>query len=137
MWEGIKNFSPSEFDSPDLKGSGENMDIRFITLLDRARDIAKLPFNINSGYRTKEHNKKVGGVSDSSHLVGLAADIKVSSSYERIVIYDALRQVGFNRFGIGKTFIHVDNDKRKPSFRMWDYYKPYGFLRMFYNKKDI
>lgn len=31
--------------------------------------------NINSGYRTKAHNKKVGGSATSKHCKGLAADI--------------------------------------------------------------
>lgn len=31
--------------------------------------------NINSGYRTKSHNKKIGGSATSKHCKGLAADI--------------------------------------------------------------
>ena len=58
----MRNFNLKEFDSPDLSGSGLNMDKDFLSMLDNARDIAKTPFKITSGYRTKEHNVKVGGV---------------------------------------------------------------------------
>ena len=60
----MRNFNLKEFDSPDLSGSGLNMDKDFLSMLDNARDIAKTPFKITSGYRTKEHNKlkvKTGG----------------------------------------------------------------------------
>ena len=52
----MRNFNLKEFDSPDLSGSGLNMDKDFLSMLDNARDIAKTPFKITSGYRTKEHN---------------------------------------------------------------------------------
>ena len=72
----MKHFKISEFDSPDLKGSGQKMDKVFLKLLDQARDRAGVPFKILSGYRTIEHNLNVaGGRVGSSHLFGLAADI--------------------------------------------------------------
>ena len=37
----------------------------------------KVPIVINSGYRSEEVNKKVGGSPTSNHLTGCAADIKV------------------------------------------------------------
>lgn len=37
----------------------------------------KAPIVINSGYRSEEVNKKVGGSPASNHLTGCAADIKV------------------------------------------------------------
>jgi uncharacterized protein YcbK (DUF882 family) len=42
----------------------------------RAR--AKTPIVINSGYRSPELNKKVGGSPTSNHLTGCAVDIKVA-----------------------------------------------------------
>ena len=55
-------FTQEEFDSPDLKGSGKNMDLHFLSLLIEARELANIPFKINSGYRTEEHNLKIGGL---------------------------------------------------------------------------
>lgn len=117
----LKYFTLEEFDSPDQKGSGENMNKDFLKKLDKARKGAVVPFVITSGFRTKEHNKKVGGVKNSSHLKGLACDIRVRSDYERFQIAAALIHEGFNRIGISKTFIHVDNDENKNSERLWLY----------------
>ena len=111
----LNHFSIDEFESPDHSGSGINMDQSFLEKLDKARDIAGIPFKITSGYRTKEHNKKVGGVENSSHLIGVAADIAVSSNQERCIILSALIQAGFKRVGIAKTFLHCDTDPNKPN----------------------
>jgi zinc D-Ala-D-Ala carboxypeptidase len=117
----LKNFTIDEFDSPDLPGSGLNMDNDFLQMLDIAREIADIPFKINSGYRTKEHNKKVGGKSDSSHLVGKAVDISYSNSRDRWIIITALQEAGFNRLGIAKTFVHTDSDQTKSPDVIWTY----------------
>ena len=114
-------FKLSEFDSKDLKGSGQLMDETFMSMLNEARGVANIPFKIISGYRTYEHNKKVGGVKDSSHCKGLAADISCVDSRSRFIIINALIQVGFNRIGIGKTFIHCDCDVNKPKMVSWLY----------------
>ena len=66
----LKYFTLEEFASPDVPHSGEYMDADFLTMLDNARDLAGIPFKINSGYRTIEHNEKVGGRPNSSHIVG-------------------------------------------------------------------
>jgi uncharacterized protein YcbK (DUF882 family) len=117
----MKYFNLHEFDSPDLKGSGALMDETFIDMLIEARHIAQIPFKINSGYRTKEHNKKIGGVKSSSHLKGLAADIHCSDSRSRFIIVNALIEVGFNRIGIGSTFVHCDISIDKPRQVIWVY----------------
>ena len=36
------------------------------------------PIRINSGYRSPQLNRKIGGVATSNHLTGCAADIKVA-----------------------------------------------------------
>ena len=82
---------------------------------------------VTSGYRTELHNKEVGGVSNSSHLKGLAADISDNQhgvkihSNNRFLMLQALLSVGFNRIGVGSGFIHVDIDKSKPSDVIWTY----------------
>ncbi len=116
-----KYFTLDEFDSPDEKGSGSNMNKEFMQLLDLARGIAGISFKINSGYRTAARNKKAGGVSGSSHLKGLAADIAVNNSKERYIILQALLKAGFNRIGVSRSFIHVDLDKTKASCVIWTY----------------
>ena len=117
----MKYFTLDEFDSPDVEGSGSNMDSNFLSMLDNARDMADIPFKINSGYRTKEHNSKVGGKDKSSHIVGKAADISCSGSRERWIIITALQDAGFNRIGIANNFIHVDSDENKSPNVIWTY----------------
>ena len=117
----MKHFEEHEFDSPDLEGSGVYMNKDFLEKLDEAREIADLPFKINSGFRTFRHNKKVGGKSDSSHLRGLAVDISCTDSRSRYYIITALLEAGFNRIGVGDTFIHVDDDKEKSKNVIWTY----------------
>jgi uncharacterized protein YcbK (DUF882 family) len=74
-------FDMKEFDSPDLPGSGEEMmDEEFLTMLDNAREIAGIPFKVNSGFRTNEYNEDLlkrgfKASKNSSHLIGKAADI--------------------------------------------------------------
>jgi len=122
----MRNFNLKEFDSPDLSGSGLNMDKDFLSMLDNARDIAKTPFKITSGYRTKEHNiaiyKKLGKKPiESSHLKGLACDIACSDSRARFLIINALLKAGFTRIGIANNFIHVDSDCEKSQNVIWTY----------------
>ena len=119
----FRHFTLDEFDSPDAPGSGSNMQRDFVEMLDEARERAGVPFIINSGYRTVKRNQAVGGVSNSSHLRGYAADIACTESRERFHIIRALLSVGFDRIGVGSTFIHVDNDPNKADDVVWHYYK--------------
>ena len=67
------NFKAKEFASKD----GNNIVLvstKLADYLQKARNHFKRPLYINSGYRTVSHNKAVGGVSDSQHLYGVAAD---------------------------------------------------------------
>ena len=109
----LVHFNYSEFDSPDEPGSGKKMKDSFMQMLERARTYANTPFIINSGYRTKEHNARVGGSKTSSHLYGFAADIACTDPIKREKIIFGLIHAGFQRLGIAKTFIHVDNDPKK------------------------
>ena len=115
----LKYFELSEFDSPDQENSGVNMDHTFLRMLDKAREIAGIPFKINSAYRSETHNLKVGGVPrsetnrGSSHLYGFAADISCTNSNHREIIVRSLIKAGFTRLGVAKSFIHVDNDPNK------------------------
>ena len=117
----MKYFKLSEFDSPDILGSGKNMNEEFLYMLDAARKIYGKPMRVNSGYRSEAHNKKVGGVSSSSHLKGLAADISCKNSNERFEMLQAFIKAGFKRIGVANSFIHIDNDKDKSQNVIWTY----------------
>ncbi len=117
----LKYFQLSEFDSPDDVGSGKKMNKKFLEQLDYARHNAGIPFKINSGYRTEAWNLRVKGKVHSSHCSGLACDIGYKGSRERYLILSALMDVGINRFGIAKGFIHCDVDNTKDPDVIWLY----------------
>jgi uncharacterized protein YcbK (DUF882 family) len=95
-------------------------------MLQRARIFAGRAFVITSGYRTPSYHRRLGAQGypiskNSSHLIGHAADIQVQSATDRAYILAGLLDAGFERIGIGKTFIHVDNDELKRSPCIWLY----------------
>tara|TARA_R100000655_G_scaffold20402_1_gene42065 strand:+ start:396 stop:779 length:384 start_codon:yes stop_codon:yes gene_type:complete len=109
----LRWFKLEEFNSPDDPLSYKKMEEEVLKRLDFARELANIPFKITSGYRTKEHNRKVGGVPNSSHCKGLAADIYCDSNRNRWKIVDSLIKARFTRIGIAKNFIHCDIDEDK------------------------
>ena len=97
-----------------------NMSKEFLFVLDEAREIAGIPFVINSAYRSPEHPLSIKNPS-SSHIKGLAVDIKATDSNTRFKIVKALMTVGFTRIGVADTFIHVDLDLDKTQNVIWTY----------------
>ena len=115
----LKYFKESEFTCKC--GCGETVVSRHLMeMLDEARDFAKTPFVITSGYRCVKHPESIKSPT-SSHIKGLAVDIKCTSSKKRAIIIDALGYVGFKRFGISDTFIHTDIDENKSNPAIWLY----------------
>lgn len=115
----------SVFDSPDIPGSGACMDRQLLFMLQQLEARTGYPIFrwINSGARSPSHNRKVGGVSNSSHKMPTckAVDIKAYSKTVRNNIVQAARDVGFKRIGVGKTFIHLDTDDMKSQYVAWGY----------------
>lgn len=101
--------------------SKDDMNQPFLIQLYEAQSYSGNKFNFTSGIRCKDHNKKVGGSDTSSHLLGLAVDIECKTSRDRALIIKALIKAGLDRIGIGKTFIHVDNDINKAQDVFWLY----------------
>ena len=119
--EKVRYFNYSEFDSPDVQGSGQMMDKTLLEMLDEVRDKFDKPIHITSGFRTPAHNEAVGGVETSSHLKGLAVDIACTNSKDRFDLINCLLDVGFSRIGVGDTFIHADIDQDKTQGIIWTY----------------
>lgn len=112
-----KHFTDKEFMCPCC---GECIEISK-DLLNRLEILRKFvndePIYITSGYRCKSHNLEVGGVSNSQHLLGKAADIYVKN----MTIY-GLYQLCLKIFpavGMYDTFIHVDVRDGTPGEYTW------------------
>lgn len=132
-WDSFQYFAPAEFDSPDAPGSGIQMDLDLIDILDKARAIAGVPFRISDGggYRTAQYNQDLllrnpNASPRSLHLQGMAADIVVprGDNRTRAIMISALMDAGIQRLGLAQTFIHVDiggpdTGRRTPS--VWIY----------------
>lgn len=69
---------------------------------------------INSGFRTPEHNKRVGGSILSYHQYGMAADIraKTKTPEELYQILDEMFK-GWGGLELHDTFVHVDTREKE------------------------
>lgn len=93
--------------------------------------------DINSGYRTKEHNKKIGGSSTSKHIQGKAADIFVKWNGKTVPAKEvccAAQDLNLDGIGyISSDATHIDvrgyrwwADETKNNKKVSDFYAYYG-----------
>ena len=104
-----------------------NVDGRWLELVNEAQQVTNeqigyyVPFKVNSGCRCPQHNEDVGGSATSPHLDGMAIDLSVNSSRERMIMMRAFSALGVTRIGIGGTYLHFDNHPDKAQDVMWVY----------------
>ena len=72
---------------------------------------------INSWYRSKSHNKAIGGVNNSKHTWGLAVDIKPIDADLNLIKRRVL-EMNIGGVGFYDTFVHLDVFGTK---RFWNY----------------
>jgi uncharacterized protein YcbK (DUF882 family) len=111
-----KNFNLSEFNSKDGTAA-DQLVIKNLTILaeqlEALRDYLGKPIQVTSGYRSKEHNAKIGGAKNSTHVNGMAADIKVKgltplevyNAIEKLIADGKMKQGGL---GLYRSWIHYD-----------------------------
>lgn len=83
---GIENI-PSKVEQDNLEYLVNNV-------LDKVREIYGKPIKVNSGFRSKLVNKKVGGASNSQHTKGEAVDITGGNKTENKMIYEIIKSLG-------------------------------------------
>lgn len=115
-------FKASEFASKDGKPSPYGpMNVRqeLVDFLNQLRLRFGHALVVNSGYRSPEHNKEVGGVPNSYHTKGLAADIRPVDLKELDELYELADRMNITG-GVGRydTFVHVD---KRGIYARWDY----------------
>ena len=102
-----KHFRLSEFACPSC--NLVMLHPKLLGKLVELRNILERPVYITSGYRSFEYNRKVGGVVNSYHRIGLAADIKVKD-INLIELLEICENIDFNGIGFyeKKNFLHLD-----------------------------
>lgn len=110
------NFNLSEFACKD--GSQTPLEVyynlqKLAIQLQVLRDYIGKPIKINSGYRSPNYNASIGGVKNSQHILGKAADITVKGfkpsvlayHIEQLIYKGEMLQGGI---GIYNGFVHYD-----------------------------
>lgn len=93
-----------------------------LELLEQVRSIAGgLPLVITSGLRCPTHNAAEGGVRDSPHTRGLAADIACAGGARRWQLLVAAVTAGARGIGVGRTYLHLDVDRGAHRPAAWGY----------------
>ena len=103
-----ENFCVSEFACHD--GSDYILiDTELVKLLQKIREHFGKPVTLNSAYRSLAYNKKIGGVSNSQHTKGTAADIVVSGITPKTVAQYAEFLMPYSGgIGLYNSFTHID-----------------------------
>lgn len=72
----------------------ENLRLLTDKLLDPIREKWGGPIVIGSGFRNEKTNALVGGVKNSQHLTGCAADLQVGSKAKNKKLFELIRSMG-------------------------------------------
>lgn len=100
------NFKVKEFACND--GTDKILiDSELVEKLQIIREYFGKPVIINSAYRTSTYNKKVGGATNSQHVLGKAADIRIAS-VKPSTVADFAKKIGFRGVGIYSWGCHLD-----------------------------
>ena len=123
-WDNIKHFTPRDFtcQCAGLCDHPVVISLDTVAKLDKIREIIGLPVKILSGSRCKRYNTRMGGQSRSAHVPknGVSHGVHVfcpDSSFRFAFLAAALPV--FNRIGIGKDYIHIDDDPELPPVVVW------------------
>ena len=101
------NFSPAEI---ACRGNGSiKINEDALDCLQALRDLLGKPMIVLSGYRSPEHNRRVGGARASKHMEGTAFDISMAN-HDPVAFEAAARKAGFLGFGFypRSGFMHID-----------------------------
>lgn len=116
-WEDIRYFKRSEFACKCGRCGGfpVEIDMNMVKIADKIRAKIGKPITVNSGLRCKTHNANVGGVSNSQHLYGKAADLGCSSGCTPAQMASIAEEIMGDTGGIGiyAWGIHIDTRSAK------------------------
>lgn len=102
-------------------GTSELANLRFLCreVLEPARGIIGEPIHVTSGYRCPALNHAVGGVAQSYHVRGLAADLHIESAAHASRLADALNAQPYCDLILvehahGASWLHVQVRSQSP-----------------------
>ena len=113
----MKYFSLGEFSHSDTavslgidntipKECVRNIEHLVHCVLDPLREQWGLPIRVTSGYRCPELNEEVGGVEDSWHMDGCAADISATDPERNVELMSLIRAMHlFGRFRLTECYL--------------------------------
>lgn len=123
-----KYFKLSEFACKCGCGANKTSQT-LINICDKIREAVGVPLYVNSGTRCPARNKEAGGVANSNHMTGEAADLSARGAIPNKLLRDAilalykagkLPELAGLGYYISKGFCHVDTSPRKATgLRQW------------------
>lgn len=101
-----ENFTSKELGIENVFDSTVIINMCMLThrVLQPLRNRLGVPLTINNGYRTPEHNIKVGGARNSQHMKGQAVDF---TCYNLNMAYIILETMEFDQLIWYRNFIHI------------------------------
>lgn len=115
-WSRYPNFAKAEFDCQE---TGENeMQTRFMEMLQALRAKYGKPMTITSGYRSPNHSIERRKTKPGTHAQGIAADI-YAVGHDKFRLVKLAFEVGFTGIGIDKSFVHLDCSRERRA--IWSY----------------
>ena len=118
-WKDIRYFTRAEFKckcgGKYCNGYPVDIDMNMVKIADKIRARIGKPIPINSGLRCKTHNANVGGVSNSQHLYGKAADLGCPSGCTPAQMASIAEEIMGDTGGIGiySWGVHIDTRHTK------------------------
>lgn len=123
MAKDTAHFKVGEF---ACKHCGWNIiDQRVMNMAETIRSALNVPVRVNSGCRCELHNRNVGGVKNSKHTKGLAADLSCKlgagvmfETVKRLYAEGKLPDLDYCIWYKRKNFIHIDCGGKRNT--MWE-----------------
>lgn len=106
-----EHFDSSEFACKCGCGglrNGADINPRLVQVLERMRTKCGKPLILSCGYRCPSHNAEVGGVWNSQHIKGTAADVQTPEGMTPIELFELAQDCGADGVGLYDWGVHVD-----------------------------